>query len=64
MTFHPADRILVHTIAGWLPGVIDSEPEPGIFRVHLDDELPTLLVLARALQPECDRPHFVSASTY
>lgn len=62
MTFHAGDRVLVHTTAGLLPGVIDSEPEPGIFRVVLEDgELPTLLVLERALCLVCDRRIIVSA---
>ena len=61
MSFEPSDRVPVHTVAGWLPGVIDSEPEPGIFRVHLDDGLPTLLVLGRAMQLECDRPLVIVA---
>ena len=65
MTFHSSDRVLVATTRGPLPGVIDSEPEPGVFRVILDvAELPALLVLARALQPECDPPHIVITSTY
>lgn len=55
--FHLRDRVLVPTVAGELPGLVEEELEPGVYVVRLDDaKLPRFFVLAQELRLDTKHP--------
>jgi len=59
--FLPGDRVKFQTVAGEFYGTVAYVHEDDVYTVRSDDgDFPRLLLLGRAMQLECDRPHVVA----